>query len=73
MTTTAASISSRNSTSMTRAARCATVAVAFVVLLAVSFVIAQIPATAAQARPSSDVTLVVRPNWGHCSTPGVPC
>lgn len=73
MNTALASINFQNATSRTSATRRALVALSIVVLLAVSFVVAKIPAAAAHGSPSSGAAAVVRPNWGHCSTPGVPC
>jgi hypothetical protein len=68
MHTTPVSATSRTAASRTSTRR----AVAAAAIALLSLAGSQIPATA-HATPSSKGAAVVRPNWGHCSTPGVPC
>lgn len=64
-TTTTTSVFTPTRPSARRALAAATIAV-------LSFAGSQIPLATAHAAPAAAIT-VVRPNWGHCSTPGVPC
>ncbi|WP_426571379.1 hypothetical protein [Aquihabitans sp. McL0605] len=64
------SVSTRSNPASRSSARRAVAATTIALL---SFAGSQIPAATAHAAPSVEAVTIVRPNWGYCSTPGVPC